>query len=275
MCAPDIPEPDPAIGEAAKSNSDVAKRQIELAENQLAWAKERAAKQDPLIEKIINQQIATGDVNSARADEQWKIYKDLFQPVEAQTVKDAMEFDSPERKARMAAEAGADVGRAYTAAQDQNLRTMGAMGINPGSGRYAGLSRETGLGLAKDTAGAMNTARRNTEMTGIALRSGAAQFGRGMSQTGIAADSLALNAGNNAVGNIGAGNQTYNQNQAAAQQWFGGAVNANNSAGQLGLGLYQGALQGAQMQGDAMAGIGQLIGSLGSAGILGASTFAA
>lgn len=266
MCAPDIPAPDPAIGEAAKSNSDVAKRQIELAEDQLAWTKERAARQDPLIEKVVNQQIATGDVNSARADEQWKIYQDLFKPVEEQTVSDAMGYDSPERKARMAAEAGADVSRSYTAAQDQNLRTMGAMGINPNSGRFAGLTRETNLGLAKDTAGAMNKARRDTEMTGIALRSGVAQFGRGMSQTGIAADSLALNAGNSAVGNIGAGNQTYNQNQAAAQNWFGGAVNANNSAGQLGLGLYQGAMQGAQAQGEASAGIGQLLGSLAMAG---------
>lgn len=268
MCAPDIPAPDPAIGEAAKSNADVATRQIQLAEDQLAWNKERAARQDPLIEKIVNQQIATGDINNARADEQWKMYKDMFQPVEAQTVSDAMNYDSPERKERMAAEAGADVTRSYAAAQDQNLRTMGAMGINPSSGRYAGLSNETNLAQAKDTAGAMNTARRNTEMTGIALRSGVAQFGRGMSQTGIAADSLALNAGNSAVGNMGAGSAINAQNQAAAQQWFGGAVNANNSAGQLGLGLYQGALQGAQMQGEANAGIGQLIGTLAMGGAM-------
>ena len=266
MCAPDIPDPDPLIGEAAKDNADVARRQIELAENQLSWTKDRAAKQDPLIEKIVNQQISSGDANAARAADQWKIYKDTFQPVEQRMVKDAMEFDSPERKERMAAEAGADVGRSYDAAQEQNLRTMGAMGINPNSGRFAELANETALSRAKDTAGAMNKARRDTEMTGIALRTGAVQTGRGLPNTGIAADSLALNAGNAAVGNMGAGNQMYNANQSAAQQWFGGGVNANSAAGQLGLGLYQGQLQGAQLQGEAMGGIGQLIGTLGMAG---------
>ncbi len=266
MCAPDIPDPDPLIGEAAKGNADVARRQIELAEEQLAWTRGRAAHQDPLIEGVVRQQIESGNVNAARAADQWKIYQDTFRPVEQRMVKDAMDFDSPERKERMAAEAGADVGRSYDAAQEQNLRTMGSMGINPNSGRFAALSNETALARAKDTAGAMNKARRDTEMTGIALRTGAAQFGRNMPNTGIAADSMALNAGNSAVGNMGAGNQMYNANQAAAAQWFGGGVNANNSAGQLGLGLYSGQMQGAQLQGEAMGGIGQLIGTLGMAG---------
>lgn len=266
MCAPDLPDPDPLIGEAAKDNAGVAKEQIALARDQLSWTKERAAKQDPLIEKVVNQQIASGDVNAARAADQWKIYQDTFQPVEQRMVKDAMEFDSPERKERMAAEAGADVGRSYDAAQEQNLRTMGSMGINPNSGRFAEMANETALARAKDTAGAMNKARRDTEMTGIALRTGAAQFGRNMPNTGIAADSLALNAGSGAVNTMGAGNQMYNANQSAAQQWFGGATNANQSAANIGLGLYQGQLQGAQLQGDAMAGIGQLVGTLGMAG---------
>lgn len=268
MCSPDIPDPDPLIGQAARDNAEVAKRQIELGEKQLAWERERAEKQDPMIEKVINQQLESGETNAARADEQWKIYQDLFKPVEERTVKDAMEFDSPERKARMAAEAAADVSRGYGAARDQNTRTMGAMGINPNSGRFAGLSNETNISQAKDTAGSMNLARRATEQQGIALRTGVAQFGRNMPSTGIAADSMALNAGNAAVGNIAAGSQIRNANQQAAAQWFGGGVNANNSAGQIGLGLFQGQLQGAQMQADAMGGIGQLIGSLAGAGAM-------
>ena len=266
MCAPDIPEPDPLIGEAAKDNADVAKQQIALGREQLSWTKERAAKQDPLIEKVVNQQIETTDTNSARADEQWKIYQDTFRPVEERMAKYAMEFDSDERKTRMAAEAGADVTRAYAASRDQNLRTMAAMGINPNSGRYAGLTSEMAGAQARDTAGAMNKARRDTELQGIALRTGAAQFGRNMPSTGIAADSLALNAGNAAVGNMSAGNQMYNANQAAAQQWFGGASNANTAAANIGLGLHQGQLQAAQMKAEASAGIGQLVGSLAMAG---------
>lgn len=265
QCSPKAPKPDPAIGQAALSNAELAKEQSAVAREQLAWEKTRADRQDPLVEKIVNQQISMGDANEARSADQWNIYQNLFKPVEQRMVSDAMNFDSPERQSRMAAEAAADVGRGYNAAQDQNMRALGAMGINPNSGRFAGLANETSLAQAKDTAGAMNQARRNTEMQGIALRTGAAQFGRNMPNTGIAADSMALNAGNSAVGNMASNSQIRNANNAAAAQWFGGAMQGNNSAGSLLNNLYGNQLQAYQTQagilGGAMQGIGQLGGT--------------
>lgn len=268
MCAPKAPKPDPAIGEAAKSNAEIAKRQLTLGESQLEWEKARATRQDPLAEKIVQQQIDSGDKNTERADEQWQIYKDLFHPVEQQMVKDATEFDSPERQERMAAEAGADVSRGYTAARDQNTRAMEAMGINPNSGRFAGLTRETGLGLAKDSAGAMNQARRATEQQGIALRTGVAQFGRNMPSTGIAADTMALNAGNAATGTMAQGSAIRNANQAAASQWFGGAANSNTQAGGLLNNLYQNQIAGQSAAAQQSAGMMQGIGTLAMAGAM-------
>lgn len=268
MCAPKIPKPDPAIGEAAKANADIAKQQTALAKEQLAWEKDRATRQDPLVEKIVNQQIKSGDDNAERATEQWRIYQDLFHPVEQRMVKDANEFDSPERQERMAAEAGADVGRGYAATKDQNLRTMGAMGINPNSGRFAGLSQETNLGMAKDTAGAMNQARRATEQQGIALRTGVAQFGRNMPSTGIAADTMSLNAGNSAIGGMAQNSQIRNANQQAAAQWFGGSMASNNSAGGLLNNLYQNQIAGQQAAASASSGAMQGLGALGGAAIM-------
>jgi len=267
MCAPKAPKPDPLIGQAAMSNAELAKEQTAVAREQLAWEKERANRQDPLFEKIVNQQIATGDENAARATEQWETYQSLFRPVEERMVSDAMNFDSPERQERMAAEAGADVTRSYGAAAEQNARTLGAMGVNPNSGRFAGLANENALAQARDTAGAMNRARRDTELQGMALRSGAAQFGRNMPSTGLAADSLALNAGNSAVGNLAANSQVRNANQAAAAQWFGGAGQANNSAGNLMNNLYGNQLQGYQAQAGIMGGAMEGIGALGGAAI--------
>jgi hypothetical protein len=55
---------------------------------------------------------------------------------------------------------------------------MQRLGINPNSGRFQALSNDFSLGLARDTAGAMNKARRNTELQGIAVRESAAKFGR-------------------------------------------------------------------------------------------------
>ena len=261
MCAPTPPKPDPLIGQAAMSNAELAKEQAAVAREQLAWEKERADRQDPLIEKVVNQQIGLADTNAARADEQWNIYKNLFAPVEERTVSDAMNFDSQERKDRMAGQAAADVTQAYAGALDQNQRNMERMGINPNSARFAGLRNEINLNKAKDTAGAMNKARTDTELQGMALRAGAAQFGRNMPNTGIAADSRRLNGGSNAVGNMNAGNAARAASMNSAAQWFGGATAGNQSAGNIGLGLYQGQLQRNQMQQDQAAGWGQLLGT--------------
>jgi hypothetical protein len=266
MCAPKAPQPDPNIGLAAKQNSDIAQQQLDVAKQQLEWEKDRAKVQDPLIQKIVDQQIQSGDVNAARATEQWNTYKNLFQPVEQRMVSDANNFDSPERQARMAAEAGADTTRSYNAMQDQQARAMGRLGVNPNSGKFAALNNEMGLAQAKDTAGAMNQARRNTELQGMALRQGAAQFGRNMPNTGLAADSMALNAGNSATGNLNAGNAAHAAGLGTAAQWFGGAQAGNQSAANIGLGLYQGQLQSAQQQQDALGGLGSLVGTLGMAG---------
>ncbi|WON74054.1 hypothetical protein [Nitrosospira sp. Is2] len=54
MCAPKIPKADPLIGEAAKQDADIAASIRDIAKDQLAWEKERAIKQDPLVENIVS-----------------------------------------------------------------------------------------------------------------------------------------------------------------------------------------------------------------------------
>lgn len=271
MCSKKAPKPDPLIGQAAMSNAELAKEQTAVAREQLAWEKDRAARQDPLIAQIAQQQIDTSNKNTARSDDQWNQYKSLFQPLEQQMVEDANNWDSPERQARMAAEAGADVTTGYGAARDQNQRSMERMGVNPNSGKFQAISNETNIAQAKDTAGAMNQARRATEQQGIALRTGAAQFGRNMPNTGIAADSLSLNGGNAAVGNMATGGQMHNQGMQTAGGLFGGGVNANSSSGNLALGQYQGQLEAWNQQNQnnlgMMQGVGNLAGTLGGAAI--------
>jgi hypothetical protein len=50
--APKIPRADPLIEEAAKQNADIAASMRDIAGDHLAWEKERAIKQGPLVEKI-------------------------------------------------------------------------------------------------------------------------------------------------------------------------------------------------------------------------------
>jgi len=272
MCSSKPPKADPAIGQAALQNADIARQQLDLAKDQLAYNKEESAWQTPLIQKIAQQQIDTADTNNQRSDEQWNLYKTLFQPVESKMVDDAMNFDSPERQDMLASQAGADVTKSYQGAQDQNQRNMERMGINPNSGKFQAISSEAGLAQAADTAGAMNTARNNAITQGMALRQGVAQFGRNMPNTGLAADSTALNAGNSAVGNISQGNAINNANAATAQNWFGGAMTGNNSAAGILNNQYQNQLnawsQQQQNTANMIGGLGSLAGSLGGAAIL-------
>ena|SRR5690348_8839613 len=100
MCSPKPPKPDPLIGQAAKQNADIAQQQLDVAKQQLAWEKDRAAVQDPLIQKIVDQQIQSGNANAARAESQWETYRKLFAPLEERMVQEANAYDSEERKER-------------------------------------------------------------------------------------------------------------------------------------------------------------------------------
>src|SRR5688500_2425041 len=113
MCSSKPPKPDPLIGQAAKQQADIGRQQLDVAKQQLEWEKDRASVQDPLIQRVVDQQIASGDANAARAESQWQVYRNLFAPIEERIVKDANDFDSTERKERMAAEAVGDVARGY------------------------------------------------------------------------------------------------------------------------------------------------------------------
>src|SRR5690348_8839615 len=167
------------------------------------------------------------------------------------------------------AEAAADVRQGYQAALEANQRGMERMGINPATGKFQAAMNDINLGFARDSAGAMNKARRDTELQGMAMRQGVAQFGRNMPTTGIASDAAALNAGNSATDNLATKAGLHNAGTNAAQNWFGGATGANSAAGNLALGQYQGQLnawqQASQNSASSAAGLGNLIGQLGSA----------
>ncbi|MBN9134380.1 MAG: hypothetical protein J0H48_13645 [Nitrosospira multiformis] len=269
MCSSKPPRPDPLIGQAAKQQADIAQQQLDIAKQQLEWEKDRAGVQDPLIQKIVDQQIAAGEANAARAESQWQAYRNLFAPIEERMVREAGEFDSTERKERMASEAGADIAKSYESALDSNQRAMARMGVNPNSGKFQGLTHEISLALAKDTAGAMNKARREVELQGMAMRQGMAQFGRNMPTTGIATDAAALNAGNAATDNLATKAGLHTAGMNAAQRWYDGALGANNSAGNMMLNQYQGQLNAWQQQQQnkvgGLSGLGNLIGTVGGA----------
>ena len=113
------------IGDAAKQQAQIAQAMSEIA-NIMKSEKDRAKVQDPLIEKIVNQQISSGDANARRSEEQWKIYRDLFAPVES--VRCVMPVTSIRRRAREERRHKAgDRCVGYEGALASNLRAMKRM----------------------------------------------------------------------------------------------------------------------------------------------------
>lgn len=263
---PSPPAPDPNIGIAARENAALSKEMAGVARDELIWNKARWEEVKPIYNEVIQTELAQMKQSGDRGTEQWNLYKKLFQPVEERMVQDAMAYDSPERKERMAAAAAADVSSSHDAANAVVQRNMQSMGVNPNDPKYAAIMSQAGLARARDTAGAMNTARTNTELTGMSMRQGAAQFGRNMPGTSIAQDAAALNSGNAAAGNTTGQNAARATAVGSAAPWYSGAVGANTAAGNLYAQQYGLQMQGynaaQQRQGSLWGGIGQLAGTV-------------
>lgn len=230
---PQAPAPDPNIGAAAQANAAVAKDALEFNKKVYEENKPRQAMIDELSKKIVDQQVAVGDVNQKQAQSQWDRFQSQFVPVEDQMVKDSMTIDNEANQETAAGDAGAQVSKSYQLAKGSMARNLASMGINPNSGRYLAATNSNDLMEAADKANAMNNARQIVRDKGIALRAGAANFGRNMPNTAAGAYGLTLNAGNNAVGNSSAGMNAANSNAAQMNSGFGTSIQGNNSAGQI------------------------------------------
>lgn len=230
------PDADPQVGQAAMMQAKTGADWLDFAKQQFAESTVRQDKVDKLTSDVTTQQLDDMRKASARSDDQWDRYNNLFKPIEDRMVSDAANYDTPEAQAKAAAEAKADVMSNAGQAQQQNQRQMASMGIDPRSGRYSGIDRSTDLSTALAAAGAQNSAREGVKATGMALREGVANFGRGSTSTAAQQVGLGLQAGNSASGNqLGAENnwrangQIMSQGFQGAQQGYAGQANTLNT----------------------------------------------
>jgi hypothetical protein len=269
---PDVPQPDPAIGEAAKSNSALGKEALEFNKDQFYnYVRPRQEKQDVIAEKLVNQQMGISDKNELRADEAQGFYKETFQPIERKVASDAMDYDSPGRIAQQVGLASTDVKKSFDGARASGARSMAMMGINPNSGRFANMNNSLVNSEALATADAMTKARTAVVDKGISLRAGAANFGRNMPNTAASAYGSAVAAGSSASG-IG-----QNNNSAAiaglgvANQGYTMGMNGNSSSASILSGLYGNQVDAYKNQVAAYSANMQALGSVAGAGIAASS----
>ena len=256
MCGGSAPQPDPAIGQAAQSNAQLARESFELGKERFNYEKAEWEKVQPYYDQMFKDSLTDAAKNRERSDIAWDSWQKNFLPMDAKIAADAANYDNPLEVARREGLAAGTVQSQIDAQRGDATRELGRMGVSAGRVGQGLITDSNDLALAK--AGAVNKERGNAQLTGISLRQTASGIGRGLTGVGIGAGTAAQ------------GNQVAAQGTEATGQGFraGGldqylrpaslSMAANNSAANTLLGQYQ--TQG-EMYGQKQAGQGAMAGA--------------
>lgn len=257
------PAPDPQIGAAAAAQAATAKEA-------LAWYKDLYANELLPLQKeqqaagrqLMDRYFASMDKQEAFADKQNAYYDSTFKPIEQQVARDAMGYDSAQNIAKRSGIAGANVEQVYSEAQQENSRNLSRYGLNPNSSAFAATNERLMRDKALAKAGAQTGAAFDTMDKGIALRAGAANFGRNMPNTASNYYTNANSAGGAAMGTSTAMNNTALANSNAVGQGYSTFQQGTQNSGTLFLGQYGAQMQGYQADQQAKGGLYQGIGTM-------------
>jgi len=256
----DSPAPDPLIGQAAMANAELAK---EIA----AFNREVYADQKGNIQKATDVSLEAARTGIDLQNQQKDISADTqdyvkgtFRPLEQQIVAGAQGYDTEARRESEAGLAQANVGTAFDQQRAAIARRQAAAGIDPSSGNAQATMADMSVQQAAQQAAAGNAARKQVETIGTARMADAASLGRNLPSNQVAQVQSATGAGQGAVSAAGQPVTLANSTAQTFNQGVSGAVNANNSAGNLMLGQYQ-----TQVKADDQSGIWGALGSAAGA----------
>jgi hypothetical protein len=266
----EAPAPDPNIGLAQKQTSDLSKEYMDLWKTDI-WPgmKQQAVDQQNLSEKQVGLNMESQRRQMEIADEQYKRYKTVFEPLQNDIVKQANEYDTEANRERIASQALGDVNSQFENQRQQTRMQGRAYGIDPTSGRYQGAENANSVMQAGTAAAASTRARDAAVQLGWAKKMDAIGLGSGIFSNQATSTGLALNAGNAALGAGQIPMSNYSGMTASGGSAFGTGMTGYNMAGQLGVQKYGTDVNAynAQQQANASssAGIGSAIGAIGGA----------
>ena len=200
------PDADPRIGEAALKEAQLGEDWLKFAQDSYKTSTERQTEQDKLANEVTKNQLDASKQAQGWATEDRDRYTNVFQPLQDEFIDQAKNWDSAERQDKVAAEAKADVQNNAALARQASERNMASMGVDPTSGRYAGVARagEQATGLA--AAGAENNARNTVRNQAVAMKADAVNMGNGLAVNPGTSLGLSSSAGSAAYGTTAANN---------------------------------------------------------------------
>lgn len=192
--------------------AEVSERAVEAGERlgtrQMDFAERQYEELAPIFREVAAGQIAAQEEQLRQGQEYYDYMKDTFRPLEQGLVQRAQEFDTESYRQRMAGEAAAASGRAFTGLQRSQARADAARGLNPNSPAARALRAQSSTAMAAQRAQQMTGARDRAEQLGYARTLDAAGLGRGLAGASTAAYGASVGAGSAGVGtSMAAGNQ--------------------------------------------------------------------
>ena len=262
--------PPPDYSGIAAASERAAEINFELGMEQLAWAREQYGKDSEVISRIVDSAMERLEVNDADAAKDRRRYEDIFQPLEDNMAREALEYSSPGRQQQEMERAQSTVAQQFEAQRRAALQNLESYGIDPSSTRHAALDAGSRVSQAAAQAGAGNQARAQSEAIGRALQSEAVNVGRGYPGQVAGTYATALQSGNQAANSQLAGTASGASTMGTGTQW---GTMSNQALGTWGNALnmgYNNALSGAQFDAQQSSGIGGLagaaLGAIGNAG---------
>ena len=279
--APSMPAPDPNIGAAANQSGQIGQNWLNFSTGAYGTETGMQGNINNVTNQVTQQQLSAENQDQTNANAEQNYVTNNVQPVETNLLQTAQNYASPANQEEAASTAKADVAENAAAQTGAQNRQMAAEGVDPNSGRWAGINRATGLGTAVSEAGAENTARTNTINEGANLESNA--VGLGNQNLGAAATDagLATGAGTTAANTTNAANSQYIAGTGIMNTGEAGAEQGTANAGNMLQNEYNSELQSSefsnqlqeQEQSSLMGGIGSLAGTLGAAYMLSSKEF--
>ena len=267
---------------AAMASAQAAQQAYQLGEQQLQWTQQVWNQEQPLMDASEQQQMALAaqqqqslEQSDRESAQQYQEYQDTYAPLEQSYAAEAAGWDTPQAIANARGQAMSDVAEQGQAGLNTAAETLRSYGINPGSGRYAGLYTGAQPMIAASEAAAGTTAAQNLRLQKMGLEAGAIDTGRGLvnstsqlASTGTGAANSAQGSASGAAGTANADLSTGSTAMTNPSQWFNAGTNAMNSYVGAVNGYNQSNAQFAEANASEMGGLGSALGSSLMAGAM-------
>jgi len=218
MCCGD-PPPAPDLGPMADASIEAAKMAQQTSQEQLAWAREQDTMNRQTLQTVLDIQLPAMQEQAQSAREDRERWETMFRPMEDQYVKEAQEYDTPERREEYRAKALADVNTQFDASRRNALQRLESYGVDPSQTRSSALDIGVRTAQAAAQAGAATQSDIGVEGRGRAMREQAINLGRGERQLVGQQYAGAVGAGQAAIGGSTATTASGSQSMGTPGSW--------------------------------------------------------